>query len=229
MQILLFDIDGTLVWCTEAPKIAINSVFSELYGVDDAFGSTSAHGRTDPLIIQEISRSAIGRELSEEEYREVCSGYIERLSDGIKDCSEYRVLSGVVELLDSLSKEPKIALGLETGNIEEAARLKLSQGDISHYFSFGGYGSDHSERSKIVATAVEKARASFGLDSISPENVTVIGDAPQDVQAAKEYGARSVAVATGRSGVEELSNLNPDLIFEDFSSVKSVLNALLRK
>jgi phosphoglycolate phosphatase len=37
-------------------------------------------------------------------------------------------------------------LGLVTGNVEAAAHIKLHRARLNRYFSFGGYGSDSTDR-----------------------------------------------------------------------------------
>ncbi len=44
----------------------------------------------------------------------------------------------------------------------------------------------------------------------SQELTYVIGDSPSDIQAAKELGLYSIAVATGHYRLEELARENPD-------------------
>ena len=59
------------------------------------------------------------------------------------------------------------------------------------------------------------------------DSIYVIGDTPRDILCGKEAGARTVAVATGGSDMEELGNYEPDHLFEDFSSTKSVVQIFL--
>ena len=85
---------------------------------------------------------------------------------------------------------------LLTGNIEANAALKVSAFGLERWLDFevGAYGSDpHEERSDLVAVARERAAAKYG----EPTGAVLVGDTPLDVRAAREAGARAVAVATG--------------------------------
>ena len=227
MKIVLFDIDGTLLSAGPTPEQAFVSAFEAIYGVSDCWGETMPHGRTDPDIVQEICRNCLGREISLEEYHTLTDAYVNRLSPLLDACERYRLLPGVMPLLEVLSKRDDLVLGLETGNVEKAAYEKLRRGRIEHFFHFGGFGSDHSERSEIVRIAVERARAHFGLGEISPaRDVLVVGDAPQDVQAGSSLGARTLGVGTGRYPASELRNFSPTAAFDTLEDIDAFLSLL---
>ena len=48
---------------------------------------------------------------------------------------------GIPALLERLAAEPRVTLGLLTGNIERGARMKLEPAGLNRYFSFGAFGS----------------------------------------------------------------------------------------
>ncbi len=56
--------------------------------------------------------------------------------------------------------------------------------------------------------------------SFDPGRVVVIGDSIRDVMAARENGFRSVVVCTGWTEREQLLEMGPDLIFDDFSEAE---------
>ena len=57
----------------------------------------------------------------------------------------------------------RVTLGLLTGNLEPCARLKLAPLGLNGHFAFGAYGSDHEDRHRLPAVAVERAHAATGL------------------------------------------------------------------
>ncbi|MCK5795137.1 MAG: HAD hydrolase-like protein, partial [Anaerolineales bacterium] len=95
----------------------------------------------------------------------------------------------------------------------------VEHGKIAHYFGFGGYGSDHGNRTHVVKHAVRR-----GSDYVAPAEVTraiVIGDTPRDIIHAKEAGASVIAVATGFHSRETLSEFGPDLVLESLEDRKA--------
>jgi phosphoglycolate phosphatase-like HAD superfamily hydrolase len=70
-------------------------------------------------------------------------------------------------------------------------------------------------RGGLARLAIERARAE---KLIGPgDAVALIGDAPQDIEAAREAGARSIAVRTGISSAGLLEALSPDLLIDDLT------------
>jgi phosphoglycolate phosphatase-like HAD superfamily hydrolase len=55
----------------------------------------------------------------------------------------------------------------------------------------------------------------------------VIGDTPRDIECGRAIGARTVAIATGQFGSEELAAHQPDFLFEDLSDTVAVVKALM--
>jgi phosphoglycolate phosphatase-like HAD superfamily hydrolase len=50
--------------------------------------------------------------------------------------------------------------------------------------------------------------------------VSLIGDAPQDIQAARANRIRAISVKTGITPVEELETLQPDLLLRDLRELR---------
>ena len=65
-------------------------------------------------------------------------------------------MPGIEELLPRLV-EQGVLLGIVTGNIEAAARIKLARAGLNPFFAFGGYGSDSRDRTELTRRAVERA------------------------------------------------------------------------
>lgn len=214
MQLLLFDIDGTLVNTGGAGSRAMTKAFSEVCGISDAFQSFSMAGMTDPLILEKAVAIAEENGLKFScNYDEVYRAYVDYLREELESGTRpYQVLPGVSVLLEELKDFQEIGIGLATGNIAEGARVKLEHGKISHYFNFGGYGSDHGNRTHVVKQAVQR-----GSEYVAPAEVTrviVIGDTPRDIIHAKEAGVAVIAVATGFHSRETLAEFGPDLVLD---------------
>ena len=226
MKILLFDIDGTLLRAGSAPMEAFCSAFSELFGTLHVWGNIDPSGRTDPWIIREVCKEALSRELSATEFDQLCESYILKYQELVETAEGFIVLPGVAQLCTHLSARDDIALGLQTGNIERAGRLKLRRAGVNEYFPFGGFGSDHFERPEIVRIGIERACQHHGLE-INRSPVFVIGDTPHDIAAGKASGAVTIAVATGNSTADTLRSASPDHIFENFSEVDAFLQLVV--
>ena len=75
MDILYWDIDGTLVNTGMAGMHAIQEVFHELQGDDQAVPKIAAGGRTDNYICQQLLYQARGVMPTDEEVNHFCRNY----------------------------------------------------------------------------------------------------------------------------------------------------------
>jgi phosphoglycolate phosphatase-like HAD superfamily hydrolase len=112
-----------------------------------------------------------------------------------------------------------------TGNIKANAIIKVAAFGLDRWLDIeaGAYGSDpHEERSDLVAVARRRAAERYS----EPTAAVLVGDTPLDVRAAREAGARSVAVATGFSDAETLRASEPDAYLDDFSDTAAAVAAI---
>ena len=205
---VLFDIDRTLIDSGGAGGRAWREAFQLCFGVSADIRAFTEIGMTDPEVARKTFIGTLSRTPSPEELATLVMGYLRALPEQVETSPGYRVLPGVVHLLESLAAGGAL-LGLVTGNVEGAARIKIARGGLDRYFAFGGYGSDSAHRGELTRKAIERAGVVHG-HAIDPAQVFVVGDTPRDIEAAKYVGAISVAVATGEYSEEELRRVHPD-------------------
>jgi phosphoglycolate phosphatase-like HAD superfamily hydrolase len=199
--LLLFDIDGTLLEGTRrAVGEAMLAALREVHGIDVGEIRTriDTDGRTDGEIARAI---LVGAGVSTdridalaERVRDSCCQTAARLlPDDLSDS----VLAGVRELLDWLTHQQGLKLGLLTGNYESIARLKLARAGIGGAFApgQGAFGSDAEDRALLPAIA--RRRAGTTGSPYPRHDTVVIGDTPRDIACARADRVRCVAVATG--------------------------------
>lgn len=204
MKLLLFDIDQTLVNTGGAGLRALDCACQKLFSIENAMNGISPHGKTDPAIVREILRIRLGNpSAANGQIDSVLEAYASFLKDEVQTSSAYRVLPGILSLLDEMLPRKDVMLGLATGNIELGARIKLERGGLNRYFAVGGFGSDSEDRTELVRRAAEKAADKNGA-SFSPSNTFVIGDTPLDIDAGRRAGFKTVGVATGSYSVDQL-------------------------
>jgi phosphoglycolate phosphatase len=204
VKVLLFDIDQTLINTGGAGLRALDRACRKLFGLENAMDGISPHGKTDPAIAREILRIKLASENPHEyEIASILEGYLGFLKDEVRASPTYRVLPGVVSLLNDLAMRADVMVGLATGNIESGARIKLDRGGLNQYFSFGGFGSDSEDRTELVRKAAAKAAANNG-GFMAPSDIFVIGDTPLDIDAGVRAGFKTVGVGTGSYSVEQL-------------------------
>lgn len=225
MKLLLFDIDGTLIYSGGAGKRAFVEALREGCGIEDDMRDIPFSGKTDPLIIREIfTKHRI--EPSAGHFAVFLERYLVWLERLIAD-PRGRVFPGMREILERCYDDPSVTLGLLTGNIQRGAQIKLAHYQLYHYFSFGAFGDDHEDRNELARIAHERGNQRRG-QRFAPEQVFVIGDTPRDIACARAIGARSVAVATGTYTVDALRECAPDHLFESFAETGPFFDRVLQ-
>ena len=174
------------------------------------------HGMLDPDILTLMMRAggfddaAIARAMP---------GVIETAQEvyqsGVPDLRDKRC-PGVEEVLENF-KGRGIVMALVTGNLTRIGWRKLERAGLHHYFRFGAFAEMAATRGGLARLAIERARRE-GLIG-DGESISLVGDAPQDVMAARENGIRSIAVRTGISSAGELECLAPDVLIDDLNGL----------
>jgi phosphoglycolate phosphatase len=207
-EAVLFDIDGTLISTGGASDRAWKRAFKELHGVDVDVPAVTGKGVPDPQVGRVVFKAAIGHEPTEQEEEGLMRRRLDYLPEEVENSPGFVVQDGVVELLDKLIDDG-IMLGLTTGNVEEAAHIKLARANLNRYFSFGGYGSDSPDRTELTRKALERGELVAG-HPLERDRCFSCGDTPRDVEAGHGAGIRVVGVATGEYTAEELVEAGAD-------------------
>jgi phosphoglycolate phosphatase len=229
-RLILFDIDGTLL---SAGTVARDSILKALEAAYP-FKSGDHHqdrgrydfsGKTDPQIVRDLVAEQIGAERCERDLPRALEMYLQELERLLRPESVVPK-PGIAALLTRLASEPRVTLGLLTGNLERGARLKLAPPDFNRYFPFGAFGSDCADRYQLPQVAVDRAREHTG-QVFRGKSVVVVGDSVHDVACGRSLGVRSVAVATGITSPERLAAERPDALMTDFADTERSLEAIL--
>ncbi|MBW8004529.1 MAG: HAD hydrolase-like protein [candidate division NC10 bacterium] len=225
IHLLLFDVDGTLILTGGAGIRAFQRAFHELFRREVETDGIRFHGRTDPEIIEDIFAAGLSRSPTPEELQAICSRYLAHLEEEVRHSPGFRIMPGLPHLLEMLAVRAEVRLGLATGNLEGAARIKLDRADLNRYFPFGGFGSDAKDRTVLIQKAIERGRDL--ADRPHQEiRVFVIGDTDLDIACGRNAGATTVAVATGGDSWDTLRQASPDHLLKDLSRPEEFLAIL---
>ena len=228
MKLVLFDIDGTLLWTDGAGRRSMERALTEVFGVtgDPAY---RYDGKTDQQIAREQMRAAgVDEETISARMDEVLDRYVEALEEELERTPDAaRLCTGVPELLDALEAREDATLGLLTGNIERGARRKLRAVGLDfERFRVNAFGCDHAERPQLPGIAQRRALDVMGVE-MQGDRIVIIGDTPADIECGRAIGVRAIGVATGRYGVEELASHAPAAVFPTLQDTRAVVDAIL--
>jgi phosphoglycolate phosphatase-like HAD superfamily hydrolase len=225
-RLILFDIDGTLLTAGGAPRRAFRRALIEHFGTDGDEARTDFSGKTDPQIVYDLMGAAgFENDRIEERIADLFDHYLDGLERELEEEAGHRLHPGAAEIVEALADDPRVVLGLVTGNVERGARLKLERFDLWRRFAVGAFGSDDRDRDRLPEIAIERAGRLSGRRFTGSETV-VIGDTPADVQCARAAGALAVAVATGRPTRRELEACEPDVLLDSLEEWPDLLAEL---
>lgn len=207
---IMFDVDSTLISVDGAGTRSWAHAFDRLHGVDADIGKFTEDGMTDPEVARLTFIGVLGRPATDQELARLFGAYLERLEEEVARSAGYRIMPGVEALLPALT-DAGILLGLVSGNVEVAARMKLARARLNRFFVVGGYGSDSADRGALSRTAIERCAVIHG-HTLPPVRVLVVGDTPRDIEAAHEAGAVAVGVATGKFTADALRAAGADYV-----------------
>ena len=227
MKLVLFDIDGTILWSDGAGRRAMEGALTEVFG---APGSPDYRydGKTDRQIVRDLMRLEGHDDAHIDQHMDVLlDNYLGGLHRELAvDGRRLHRFAGVLELLDAIEQRPDRILGLLTGNLEAGAAAKLRAVGIDpDRFHVSAYGSDHEIRGELPGIAQRRARERRGIE-LPGSSIFVIGDTPADISCGRAIGARAIAVATGRYTVEELRSHEPYAVFADLTDTDAIVRAI---
>ena len=231
MRILLWDIDGTLIRSvkTGGYKEYTIPVLEEIFGTSGRLAEMRVSGMTDLQIVYE-ALSVEG--ITQEDILARAEVLVSRLTEEARRVTGngvkfFEVLPGVRATLQALAAHPRYESALVTGNIKPMAYLKMELVGLEKFFTLpGAFGDESHNRRDLPARAAERIREYLKMD-LAPEQFIVIGDTPNDIDCAKHFGARAVAVGTGRFySPEEIVACKPDAMLADLSDTELVIRTL---
>lgn len=222
-QLLLWDIDGTLMWGAGAGEQALVCAMKDTFDIDASLDGIDYSGRTDRHIAHMLIE-AYELPLTEENERNFVEAYLNALQDELERRNAH-ACAGIAEIVEQAHAREQTMQGLLTGNMQRGARLKLSRVGLWEYFPFGAFADDSAVRNELGPHALRRAQE-HSASPVAPQAIFVIGDTPHDIGCGKIIGAHTIAVATGKHSLKQLAKHEPSLLFDDFSDTKAFFQAI---
>jgi phosphoglycolate phosphatase len=224
LRILLWDIDGTLMRTTSVGSFKDYTIpmLEEVFGTAGRLPEMKVSGMTDLQIVGEaLKYEGFTHEQIRERVHDLRQSYMKAMHKFTRnERPVFEILPGVREALEAVHGDERYQSALLTGNIEPAAHLKMDLVGLSKFFTLpGAFGDESHDRRDLPALAVARIRKQLNLE-LPPQQFIVIGDTPNDIECAKHFGTRSLAVGTGRFySREEILACQPDAFIPDLSNV----------
>ena len=211
MQLVMFDIDGTLVDSNGFDGELFASAVHEVLGVEVDRTWRSYRNVTDSGVLGEVAaRHGIEYESA---LPEVKGRFIELVEQHLADFGgDVREIPGARRLIARLQAIPELSLAIATGGWRETAELKLAHVGIQAARIPLATSSEAPARVEIMRLAERMAGSGQRF-----ERRTYFGDAPWDRAASAELGYSFVAIGT---------QVEHAVRFEDLSDQDGILSIL---
>jgi phosphoglycolate phosphatase len=221
--LVLFDIDGTLLRrAGPHHRQALVEAIRKTTGLETTTEGVPVQGMLDRDIVEIMLKTAGASGAYARRHMAKIVEHAQAIYG--RSCPDLRrkVCPGARMLLYRLSRRG-IATGLVTGNLTRIGWKKMERAGLRPYLRFGAFAELARDRAGLVRIAIRHARREGWINGASP--IALIGDHPNDILAARANHIRSVAVATGVVGAEELASHSPDVLVPDMRSL--TIEALL--
>ena len=215
---VLFDIDGTLIRRAgpHHRQVLVDAVRA-VAGLETTTDGVPVHGMLDQDILTCMMRNAGA---SSTEMRRHLPGIMRKAQSlYVRRCPDLtgKTCPGVRALLDRLARRG-IPLALVTGNLTRIGWKKMERAGLKHHFRFGAFAEMAADRAGLARLAIGHAR---GEGWIAPDaRISLVGDAPSDILAARANEVRAIAVETGISTPDELKAHAPDLQLKTLTALR---------
>lgn len=225
-KMVIFDLDQTLVEALVVHNETMCRLFQRFYGVEARFTDVDFTGRS---LAENITALALLKGISVETTRKnlknMLDAYDTLFAQVMPEDGRKYLLPGVIPLLEALQKA-SVVLVLYTGDSRAVAQAICHAAGLDGYFRQSFYGTEVAARADMVRSAIKWAEASTGR-KFSGKDIVVIGDSLRDIECGKQFGAVTIAVATGHHSVAALLAAEPDFLFPNLADTQKVIKAVL--
>ena len=215
----LFDIDGTLLNCTDAVHyFAFCDTLTMLAEKPVNLDGVVAHGNTDigilrdALALADVCRTSDGGRACRRLRERMCR-HVERHQDGFANRGTAACARGAAAIFTGA----ELCWVWPRETWKRIGRLKLSHGGLLGYFDFGGYSDLYEYRKDVFAAALESRHAPSRAARRTCASWAI---RPADVQAAHANGLDVIAVCN--SGIytrQQLLADRPTLCIDSFADL----------
>jgi phosphoglycolate phosphatase-like HAD superfamily hydrolase len=181
MVLVIFDVDGTLVYSDKKDSLTFAQAYEDLYG--HPFPSIDWRNYphvTDTVIFDTVLQQHFGRRAEAGEVERFQAHYIGLLRDKRHHSPEdYQAIPGARQAVGQLAEQEGYLVGVATGGWRQPAEVKLEHVGIRIAPRLFSGADGKAEREAILEEVIARARESHGS---ALRKIVYVGDAEWDVR-----------------------------------------------
>jgi phosphoglycolate phosphatase-like HAD superfamily hydrolase len=197
MNLVMFDIDGTLTATTDIDEQCFIRAVNEVLQVYDLDTDVSNYTHvTDEGIAAEIIRRYTSDPVTEEKLCDIRRCFLRLLRvEAASEPDSIRQVPGAAEILNALDRSPDHAISLATGGWRESALFKIRNAGFDLTCVPMATSDDSIKREEIMRISEKRACRAYDVDAF--ESVVFIGDGIWDLRAGDTLGYGFIGIAAG--------------------------------
>jgi len=220
--LVIFDIDGTLVYSNKIDSQCFAQTYGEIYGV--AFPTidwTKYPHVTDTTIFNTVIRQHFGREAAAEEIAEFQHRYVELLVKRRRaQPAEFMEVPNARRTVEQLLGDDRFVVGIGTGGWLRPAQVKLAHVGISVESIVVAGADGHEQREGIIGQVLETVTKSHHV-----ARTVYVGDAIWDVTTTRRMNMNFLGIRRG-GDLEVLQNAGTGIVLQDYRDYERFIQAI---
>jgi phosphoglycolate phosphatase len=227
--LVLWNIDLTLVDVARVTRAAYAEAFATVVGkplvqLPQMAGRSESEIFFEALALNDVRMSADSDGLLQPFSAELAQAMRARRDQLL---TQGQLLPGAADALKAVHSHGRAVQTVLTGTSRANAATKLAAFNLDGFVDLevGGYGDEAFPRGTLLQVTRQRAGARYQTQ-FDEASTVYVADSVRDVAAAVIGGARSVAVATGRSSAAELREAGAGTVLADLTDTAVLLRLL---
>lgn len=215
MQLVIFDIDGTLTNTYKIDENCFVRAFALEFGIFGINTNWSEYSyTTDSGITQQIFKEKLERLPSDKELVRLKARFVSLLQEAyINNQDLLGEIPGAANVLAKLQLDPDWCVAIATGGWCESAKLKLKKAHLKIEGIPLASANDALSREDIIKTVLIKAKDVYQVEKF--QKVVFVGDGVWDVKAAYQLSIAFIGI-----GNKKLTNVGASKVIKDFTNLE---------
>lgn len=224
MILIIFDVDGTLVFSEKLDSKCFATTYQEVYGLPFPTIDWRKYPHvSDTTIFKTVIQEHFNREATEEEEESFRQKFVTNIRENRKNTpAEFKEVPFAKETIDRLLADDRFIVGVATGGWKAPAIVKLNFVNIPTAPLIISGADGKVTRDDITNETITNARKQY--DNI--ERIVYVGDAIWDVTTTKNMGLPLIGIRR-KGDVEFLSDLGVGLVLKDYEDYDTFLKGVL--
>lgn len=224
MILIIFDVDGTLVFSEKKDSKCFATTYQQVYGLPFPTIDWRKYPHvSDTTIFKTVIQEHFNRAATEEEEESFRQKFVTNITENRKKTpAEFKAVPFAKQTIERLLEDDRFIIGIATGGWKAPAIVKLNFVNIpvDNLIITGADGKV--SRDDITNETIAKARKKYN----NIERIVYVGDAIWDVSTTKNMELPLIGIRR-KGDVEFLSDLGVGLVMKDYEDYDTFIEGVL--